>query len=108
MQPINLFENLPTANLVTCIIFASFKILRKIRCYNAALDIVEHRGHTRVISSIASWKEGFTESIHMYKKHGRHDTDAESVNNDEEQFATLFFNFMRKHIDIVISQVSVP
>jgi hypothetical protein len=43
----------------------------------------------------------------MYKKHGRHDTDAESVNNDEEQFATLFFNFMRKHIDIVISQVSV-
>jgi hypothetical protein len=42
----------------------------------------------------------------MYKKHGRYDIDAESTNN-EEQFATQFFNFMRKHLDIVISQVSV-
>jgi hypothetical protein len=47
------------------------------------------------------------EDIHMYKKRGRHDIDAESANN-EEQFATQFFNFMRKHLDIVISQVSVP
>jgi hypothetical protein len=31
----------------------------------------------------------------MYKKHGRHNIDAESANN-EEQFATQFFNFMRK------------
>jgi hypothetical protein len=43
----------------------------------------------------------------MYKKHGRHDIDAESANN-EKQFVTQFFNFMRKHLDIVISQVSVP
>jgi hypothetical protein len=42
----------------------------------------------------------------MYKKHGRHDIDAESTNN-EEQFASQFFNFMRKHPNIVISQVSV-
>jgi hypothetical protein len=43
----------------------------------------------------------------MYKKHGRHDINAESANN-EEQFVTQFFNFMRKHSDIIISQVSVP
>jgi hypothetical protein len=42
----------------------------------------------------------------MYKKRGRHNIDAESINN-EEQFATQFFNFMRKHLDIIISQVSV-
>jgi hypothetical protein len=38
----------------------------------------------------------------MYKKCGRHDIDVESANN-EEQFAIQFFNFMRKHLDIVIS-----
>jgi hypothetical protein len=43
----------------------------------------------------------------MYKKHGRHNIDAESANN-EEKFVTQFFNFMRKHLDIIISQVSVP
>jgi hypothetical protein len=43
----------------------------------------------------------------MYKKCGRHGIDAESINN-EEPFATQFFNFMRKHLDIDISQVSVP
>jgi hypothetical protein len=43
----------------------------------------------------------------MYKKCGRHDIDVESA-KIEEQFATQFFNFMRKHLDIVISQVSVP
>jgi hypothetical protein len=43
----------------------------------------------------------------MYKKRGRHD-NVESANNDEEKFATQFFNFMRKHLDIVISQVSIP
>jgi hypothetical protein len=63
----------------------------------------EHWGHTRAISSIASWKEGFTEYIHMYKMCGRDDKDAEFANNDEEQFATQFFNFMRKYPDIVIS-----
>jgi hypothetical protein len=44
----------------------------------------------------------------MYKKCARHDKDAESANNDEEQFATQFFNFMRKHPDIIISQVTIP
>jgi hypothetical protein len=38
----------------------------------------------------------------MYKKRETQDIDAESANN-EEQFATQFFNFMRKHPDIVIS-----
>jgi hypothetical protein len=35
------------------------------------------------------------EDIHVYKRHGRLDIDAESANN-EEQFATQFYNFMRK------------
>jgi hypothetical protein len=48
-----------------------------------------------------------TEDIHMYKKHGRHNIEAEYANN-EEQFATQFFNFMRKHPELVISLVSIP
>ena len=40
----------------------------------------------------------------MYKKCGRHDTEVESTNN-EEQFASQFFNFMRKHPKLIISQV---
>jgi hypothetical protein len=75
---------------------------------STALEIKEHRSHTLAISSIASWKEGFTEDIHIYKKRGRHDTDVESANNDEGQFATQFFNFMRIYPDIIICQVSVP
>jgi hypothetical protein len=43
----------------------------------------------------------------MYKKCGRHDIEAESTNN-EGQFASQFFNFFRKHPELVISQVSVP
>jgi hypothetical protein len=43
----------------------------------------------------------------MYKKHGRHDIEAESANN-EEQFVSQFFNFMRKHPELIISQVFVP
>jgi hypothetical protein len=74
---------------------------------NAALETEEHRGHTRDIFSIASWKEGFEEDIHMYKEHGRHDIEAESTNN-KEQFASQFFNLMRKHPELVISQVSGP
>jgi hypothetical protein len=58
--------------------------------FNCIVEGMVHRGH------------------HMYKKRERHDIDAESGNNDEEQFATQFFNFMRKHPNIVISQVSVP
>jgi hypothetical protein len=36
-------------------------------------------------------KEGFTKDIRMYKKFGRHNKDAGSANNDEEQFATQLF-----------------
>jgi hypothetical protein len=43
----------------------------------------------------------------MYKKLGRHNIEAESANN-EEQFASRFFNFLRKHPELVISQVFVP
>jgi hypothetical protein len=43
----------------------------------------------------------------MYKKRGRHNIEADSANN-EEQFTTQFFNFMRKHPELIISQVSVP
>jgi hypothetical protein len=42
----------------------------------------------------------------MYKKCGRHDIKVESANN-EEQFASQFFHFLRKHIKLMISQVSV-
>jgi hypothetical protein len=43
----------------------------------------------------------------MYKKRERHDIEAESANN-EDQFASMLFNFMRKHPELVTSQVSVP
>jgi hypothetical protein len=43
----------------------------------------------------------------MYKKRGRPNKDVESINNNEDQFATRFFNFMIKHLDIIISQVSI-
>jgi hypothetical protein len=43
----------------------------------------------------------------MSKKRGRHDIEVESANN-EEQFATRFFNFMRKHPELIITQVFVP
>jgi hypothetical protein len=75
---------------------------------SAALETEEERGHTRASSLIASRKEGIAEDSHMCKKRGRHNKDVEPVNNDEEQFVTHFFNFMIKHIDIVISHVSVP
>jgi hypothetical protein len=70
---------------------------------SASIETEEHRGHTRAISSIVSWKEWFVKDIHMYMKCGRHDKDKDFSNNDEDQFATKFFNFMRKHPDIVIS-----
>jgi hypothetical protein len=43
--------------------------------------------HGVTISSIASWKKGFAEDIHMYMKGGRHDIETESANN-KEQFTT--------------------
>jgi hypothetical protein len=51
--------------------------------------------------------EGFAKDIHMYKKLGRHYIEAESTNN-KVQFASQFFNFMSKHPELIISQVSVP
>jgi hypothetical protein len=43
----------------------------------------------------------------MYKKRRRHDIEVESANNKEE-FASQFFNFLRKHPELVISQVPIP
>jgi hypothetical protein len=47
---------------------------------------------TRAISSIASWKEGFADESHLYKKHKMH----EIAHNIQETFARQFFNLMRK------------
>jgi hypothetical protein len=87
---------------------SKFKSQRQKHQLNAAIETQEHRGCTRAISSIVSWKEGFVEDIRMYKKRERHDKYTEPTNNDEEQFATQFFNFMWKHPDIIISHVSIP
>jgi hypothetical protein len=35
----------------------------------------------------------------MYQKHGRHNIDVVSANN-EEQFATQFYNFIRKYLGV--------
>jgi hypothetical protein len=86
---------------------AKFKLQSQKDHLSIALKTEKHRGCTRAISSIASWKKGFMEDIHMYKKLGRHDTNTESANNDKEQFASQFFNFMRKHPNIIITQMSV-
>jgi hypothetical protein len=37
--------------------------------HSVALKNEEYHGRTRAISSIASWKEGFKDESHMYKKH---------------------------------------
>jgi hypothetical protein len=75
-------------NLITKEKASKFKPQHQKDQVSAALETEEHQDHIQIISSIASWKEGFVEDIHMYKKHGRHGTDAESANNDEEQFAS--------------------
>jgi hypothetical protein len=98
-------ENAKT--LVTKEKAGKFKPQRQNEQLTAALGTEEHRGCTRAISSIASWKEGSAEDKHMYKKRGRHDEDAEPANNNEEQFAHQFFNFLRKHPELVM-QVPVP
>jgi hypothetical protein len=79
-----------------------FMLQRQKDQLSAAVETKEHRGRTRAISSIVSWKEGFAEDINMYKKHGRHDIEAGYANNEEE-FATQFFNFLRKHPELIIS-----
>jgi hypothetical protein len=50
---------------------------------SAALKNEEHHGHTRAISSIASWKEGFVDESHLYKKCKAQ----EIAHNAEETFA---------------------
>jgi hypothetical protein len=60
---------------------------------SATLENEEHRGLTRAISSIASWKEGFEDESHLYKKH----KTQEIVHNAKETFAQQFFNLMRKN-----------
>jgi hypothetical protein len=59
---------------------------------SVALENEEHHGRIRAISSIASWKEGFVNESHLYKKRRTH----EHAHNDEEAFAQQFFNFMRE------------
>jgi hypothetical protein len=45
-----------------------FKSQRERDQLSAALKNEEHRGRTQAISSIASWKEGFADKSHLYKK----------------------------------------
>jgi hypothetical protein len=46
-----------------------FKSQRERDKLSAAFENEEHHGHTRAISSIASWKEGCADESHLYKKH---------------------------------------
>jgi hypothetical protein len=46
-----------------------FKSQRERDQLSAALENEEHRGLTRAISSVASWKKDFVDEIHLYKKH---------------------------------------
>jgi hypothetical protein len=83
-----------------------FKPQRQNNQLIVALETEEHRGCTQAFFSIASWKEGFTDESHLYKKCGRHGEDAEFIDNDEEQFKKVF-NFMRKHTEYIM-QMLVP
>jgi hypothetical protein len=69
---------------------------------SATLEFEEYLGRTRAISSIASWKEGFTEDMHMYKKCKSHNEDVQPARINEEEFAQQFFNFMRKKPQYVV------
>jgi hypothetical protein len=60
-----------------------FKSQRERDQLNAALENEEYRGRTLAISSIASWKEGFADESHMYRKH----KTQEIAHNAEETFA---------------------
>jgi hypothetical protein len=61
---------------------AEFKSQWKRDQLSATLENDEHCGRTRAISSIASWKEGFADGSHMYKKHKTHGI----AHNVEETF----------------------
>jgi hypothetical protein len=60
-----------------------FKSQQKRDQLSVVLENEEHRGHTRVISSIASWKKGFVDESHLYKKR----KTQEIAHNAEETFA---------------------
>jgi hypothetical protein len=60
-----------------------FKSQRERDQLSAALENEEHRGRTRGISVIASWKEGFANESHRYKKR----KTQEIAHNAEEAFA---------------------
>jgi hypothetical protein len=57
-----------TAKEKTC----EFKSQQERDQLSTTLENEEHRGRTRAISSIASWKEGFVDESHMYKKRKTH------------------------------------
>jgi hypothetical protein len=60
-----------------------FKSQRERDQLSASLENEEHRGRTRAIPSIASWKEGFVDESLLYKKC----KTQEIVHNAEETFA---------------------
>jgi hypothetical protein len=79
-----------------------FKSRRERDQLNVALENEEHHCRTRAISSIASWKEGFADESHLYKKR----KTQEIAHNAEETFAQQFFNFMRKPSQYVLQMPS--
>jgi hypothetical protein len=84
----------PTAKEKT----SGFKLQWERDQLSVVLENKEHRGRTRVISSIPSWKEGFANESHLYKKR----KTQEIAHNAEETFAQQFFNFMRKNRQYVV------
>jgi hypothetical protein len=82
--------------------FGEFKLQRERDQLSAALENEEHHGRTRAIFSIASWKEGFADQSHIYKKRKPQDL----AHNTEETFAQQFFNFMRKNPQYVMQMPS--
>jgi hypothetical protein len=60
-----------------------FKSQRERDQLSTCLENEEHRGCIRAISSIASWREGFADESHMYKKC----KTQEMAHNTEETFA---------------------
>jgi hypothetical protein len=80
-----------------------FKSQRERDQLSAALENKELHGCTRAISLIASWKEGFADESHLYKKR----RTPEPTHNDEETFAQQLFNFMRK-IQQYVVQLPIP
>jgi hypothetical protein len=59
---------------------------------SAAHESKEHHCRTCAISSIESWKEGFVDEGHVYRK----PKTQEIAQNAEETFAQQFLNLMRK------------